>query len=121
MGNEGSHRRILNRLRWSYIQFVLRRHRNVIGAVGLIPLRERTALNVNGLGLRSLVDRVRSEKEWPTELTKTVHFLNRQNRTIFAFGARTLGTEKIFNDTRETLSEVGTRSMRARHGKGHRM
>jgi len=62
MGNEGSHRRILNRLRCSYIQFVLRRHRNVIGAVGLIPLRERTALNVNGLGLRSLVDRVRSEQ-----------------------------------------------------------
>ena len=52
MGNEGAHRRILNRLRCSYIQFVLRRHRNVIGAVGLIPLRERTALNVNGLGLR---------------------------------------------------------------------
>jgi hypothetical protein len=51
MGNEGSHRRILNRLRCSCIQFVLRRHRNVIGAVGLIPLRERTALNVNGLGL----------------------------------------------------------------------
>ncbi len=73
MGNEGSHRRILNRLRWSYIQFVLRRHRNVIGAVGVIPLRERTAINVNGLGLRRLVDRVRSEK--------AVHLPNRCPRT----------------------------------------
>src|ERR1700738_2008500 len=62
MGNEGSHRRILNRLRCSYIQFVLRRHRNVIGAVDLIPLRERTALNVTGRCLRRLADRVRSEK-----------------------------------------------------------
>jgi hypothetical protein len=62
MGNEGSHRRIRNRLRCSNDQFVLRRHRNIIGGVDLIPLRERTALNVNGLGLRRLVDRVRSEK-----------------------------------------------------------
>ena len=62
MGNEGSHRRIRNRLRCSNVQFVLRRHRNVIGEVALIPLRERTAINVNGLGLRRLVDRLRSEK-----------------------------------------------------------
>ena len=62
MGNEGSHRRILNRLRCSNDQFVLRRHRNVIGGVDLIPLRERTAIDVNGLGLRRLVDRVCSEK-----------------------------------------------------------
>ncbi len=62
MRNEGSHRRILNRLRCSYNQFVLRRHRDVIGSVDLIPLRERTAINVNGLGLRRLINRVRSEK-----------------------------------------------------------
>ena len=62
MGNEGSHRPILNRLRCSNDQFVLRRHRNVIGGVDLIPLRERTAINVNGIGLRRLVDRVRSER-----------------------------------------------------------
>ena len=62
MGNEGSHRRILNRRRWSNVQFVLRRHRNIIGTVDLIPLRERTALNVNGIGFRRLVEPVRSEK-----------------------------------------------------------
>jgi hypothetical protein len=61
MGNEGSHRRILNNPRWSNLQFVLR-HRNIIGGVEPIPLRERTALNVNGIGLRRLVDLVRSEK-----------------------------------------------------------
>jgi hypothetical protein len=62
MGNEGSHRRILNRLRCKNYQFVLRRHPNIIGGVEPIPLRERTALDVNGIGLRRLVDRVRSEK-----------------------------------------------------------
>jgi hypothetical protein len=44
MGNERTHRRILDWSRSSYIQFALRRHFNVNGAVGLIPLRERTAL-----------------------------------------------------------------------------
>jgi len=62
MGNEGSHRRILNRLRCRDNQFVFRWHGNVIGAVDLIPLRECTAINVNGLGLRRLIDRIRSEK-----------------------------------------------------------
>jgi hypothetical protein len=57
MGNEGSHRRILNRLRCSYIQFVLRRHRNVIGAADPVPLWERTALGVvvEGLAVSSTV------------------------------------------------------------------
>src|ERR1700722_2206434 len=73
MGNEGSHRRIRNRLRCSNVQFVFRGHRKVIGAVGSIPLRERTTLDVNGISLRLLVYRVRSEK--------AVHLPDRGSRT----------------------------------------
>jgi hypothetical protein len=73
MGNEGSHRRILNRLRCSYIQFVLRRHRNVIGAADSVPLWERTGLGVVVEGLGRLVDRVRAEKGycWPHRSPRT--------------------------------------------------
>ena len=41
MGDVGAERRILDRSPTSYIQFALREYRNVMGAVGPIPLRER--------------------------------------------------------------------------------
>ena len=62
MRDEWSHFRIWDRLCSSDIQFVLCGERKVIGAVDPIPLRERTAINVNGLGFRRLIDRIRPEK-----------------------------------------------------------
>ena len=58
MRDEGSHFRILDRLCSSDIQFVLCGERKVIGAVDPIPLRERTTLNVDGISLCRIVDRV---------------------------------------------------------------
>jgi len=58
MRDEGSHLRIWDRICSSNIQFVLRGKRDVQGAVGPIPLRERTTLNVDGISLCRIVDRV---------------------------------------------------------------
>ena len=59
MRNDGSHFWILDRLCSSDIQFVLcGEHKVKIGAVEPIPLRERTTLNVEGISLCRIVDRV---------------------------------------------------------------
>src|SRR5271166_1535946 len=58
MRDEGSHFRIWDRLCSSDIQFVLCGERKVIGAGNPIPLRERTTLNVDGISLCRIVDRV---------------------------------------------------------------
>jgi hypothetical protein len=62
MRDEGSHFRIWDRLCSSDIQFVLCGERKVIGAVDPIPLRERTTLNVDGISLCRIVDRVGAPK-----------------------------------------------------------
>jgi hypothetical protein len=58
MRDDGAQRRILDRSLHNYIQFVLCGERKVKGAVGPIPLRERTALDVDGISLCRIVDRV---------------------------------------------------------------
>jgi hypothetical protein len=58
MRDEGSHLRILDRVYSSDIHFVLCGERKVKGALCPIPLRERATLNVDGISLCRVVDRV---------------------------------------------------------------
>jgi hypothetical protein len=57
VGDEGAERRILDRLRRGDLQFVLPGKRDLQGAVGPIPLRERAMLNVERCGLCRIVCR----------------------------------------------------------------